>query len=62
MRAGCNHDANPTRQPLRTERDTREPVITSRRSRFVNLPERRYDWRTTISPRPAPVCNKTSMI
>jgi hypothetical protein len=40
------------------ERDTREPAITSRRSRIVNLPEQGYDWRTTISPRTAPVCNR----
>jgi hypothetical protein len=42
----------------RPERDTRESVITSRRSRFVNLPERGYDWRTTVSPRTAPVCKQ----
>ena len=30
MRAGCNHDANPTRQPRAApERDTHEPATLS---------------------------------
>src|ERR1700677_2314880 len=52
----------PPPAPAAPERDTREHAITFRRSRFVNLPERGYDWRTTISPRTAPVCNKTSKV
>jgi hypothetical protein len=59
--------ASPRRQshpstPAAPGRDTREPAITSRRPRIVNLPEPGHDWRTTFSPRTARVCRKISKV
>jgi hypothetical protein len=60
--AGLNHDVNPTPATTPPRRDTHEPAMTPWVIPIEDLLRHGRDWRTTISPRSPPVCNKTSTI